>query len=256
MVNALSVRKEVVVVMNRPMRLIGKSETTDMCSEIGLHGGCFLCGLSGDPLRAFDAISLTGIYPRGAKLFAEGQSSRGVFIICSGRAKLSIGSSSGRSLMRVAEQGGVLGLSATLSGSSYDDSAEMLESGQVNFIRRDNFLNFLTCHPEVGLRVARHLSQAYMAVHEQMRALVLSNSAAEKLARLLLSWLEKTSARAERNLHLKLSLTHGEIAQMIGASRETVTRLLGELRDKGVIQLKGSSLLIRNKAALEEMIKS
>jgi CRP/FNR family transcriptional regulator len=156
--------------------------------------------------------------------------------------------------MRIAEQGEILGLSATLSGSPYEDSAEMLESGQVNFIRRDHFLNFLNDRHESSLRVAQHLSHAYMAVHEQMRALVLSDSAAEKLARLLLSWLRKLGSQTEQNIRLKLSLTHGEIAQMIGVSRETVTRLLGELRDKGVIQLKGSNLLIKNKAALEEMV--
>jgi CRP/FNR family transcriptional regulator len=199
-------------------------------------------------------MSLTGFYPRGAKLFVEGQRPEGVFILCGGRAKLSIGSSNGRSLMRIAEQGEILGLSATLSGSHYEDSAEMLESGQVNFIRRDHFLRFLNARPEACLRVAQLLSNAYVAVQEQMRALILSDSAAEKLARLLLSWLKKSGSQSEHSVHLKLSLTHGEIAQMIGVSRETVTRLLGELRDKRIIQLKGSSLLINNKAALEDMV--
>ena len=240
--------------MNRPMRSVGESETAEICSEIGLHKRCFLCDLSGTPLRDFDAISLTGFYPQGAMLFAEGQRPKGVFILCGGRAKLSTGSSNGRSLMRIAEQGEILGLSATLSGSPYENSAEMLESGQVNFIRRDHFLHFVNNWPEASLRVARHLSHAYMDVHEQMRALVLSDSAAEKMARLLLSWLKKTGIHTERGVHLKISLTQGEIAQMIGVSRETVTRLLGELRDKGIIQLKGSNLLIKNKAALEEMV--
>jgi CRP/FNR family transcriptional regulator len=158
--------------------------------------------------------------------------------------------------MRIAEQGEILGLSATLSGSLYEGSAEMLESGHVKFIRRDHFLSFLNNHAEASLLVARHLSQVYMAVHEQMRALFLSDSAAEKLARLLLSWTEKTGGQRERDIHLKLSLTHGEIAQIIGVSRETVTRLLGELRGKGIIRLKGANLLIKNKAALEEMVIS
>jgi CRP/FNR family transcriptional regulator, cyclic AMP receptor protein len=242
--------------MNRSMRLVGKSETAEICSEIGAHNRCLLCDLTGESLRDFDAISLTGFYPRGAKLFTEGQRSRGVFILCSGRAKLSIGSSNGRSLMRVADQGEILGVSAALSGAPYDDTAEMLESGQVNFIRRDHFLRFLNGHPEAGLRLARQLNQAYTAVHQQLRSLALSDSAAEKLARLLLSWIEKIGGQTEQNIHLKLSLTHTEIAQMIGVSRETVTRLLGELRDKGIIQLKGVNLLIRNKAALLGMINS
>jgi CRP/FNR family transcriptional regulator, cyclic AMP receptor protein len=243
-----------VFVMNQAMRSIGKLETTEICSENGSHDKCFLCDFSGTPLRDFDAISLTGFYPQGAKLFAEGQRPKGVFILCSGSAKLSVGSSNGRSLMRIAEQGEILGLSATLSGSPYEDSAEMLESGKVNFIRRDHFLDFLRNHAEASVSVAQHLSHVYAAVHEQMRSLVLSDSAAEKLARLLLSWVKKTGGRTEQNIHLKLSLTHGEIAQMIGVSRETVTRLLGELRDKRIIQLKGSNLLIKSNAALEQMV--
>ncbi len=162
--------------MNRPMRLVGKSETTEFCSGIGLHNGCFFCDMTGGPQHDFDAISMTGIYPRGAKLFVEGQHPKGVFILCSGSAKLSIGSSNGRSLMRIAEQGEILGLSAVLSGYLHEDSAEMLESGQVNFIRRDHFLNFLNNQAEASLRVAQHLSYVYAAVHEQMRALTLSDS--------------------------------------------------------------------------------
>jgi CRP/FNR family transcriptional regulator len=221
-----------------------------------LRDRCHFCDLSEESLRDFDAISLTGFYPRGAKLFIEGQPAKGVFILCSGRAKLSIGSSNGRSLIRIAEQGEVLGLSATLSGSPYEESAEMLEPGKINFIRRDHFIHFLNSQAEASLRTARHLSDVYRAVHEQMRALVLADSAAEKLARLLLSWRQKSGRRKEQAVHLKLSLTHGEIAQMIGVSRETVSRLLGEFRSKGIIQLKGSNLLIKDKAALEEMVNS
>jgi CRP/FNR family transcriptional regulator, cyclic AMP receptor protein len=226
------------------------------CSVVGLHKRCFLCDLSKRSRRDLDAMSHTGLYPRGAKLFAEGQHPQGVFILCSGLAKLIIGSRSGRSLMRIAEQGEILGLSATLSGDPYESSAEMLDAGQVNFIRRDHFLNFLNDQPEAGLRVAQDLSNLYMAVHEQVRALVLSESVAEKLAKLLISWCNKNGRQTERGIHLKLTLTHGEIAQMIGASRETVTRLLGELRNSEIIQLKGSSLIINDKAALEGLVNS
>ncbi len=242
--------------MNRPMRLVDKPETTEICSGVGLHKKCFLCELSKGSLLDFDAIALTSFHPQGAKLFAQGQHPQGVFILCSGRAKLVIDSRSGRSLMRIADQGEILGLSATLAGHPYESSAEMLDAGQVNFIRRDHFLNFLNNQPEVSLRVARHLSNAYIAVHEQMRALVLADSVAEKLAKLLLYWCNKNGRQTEHGIDLKLSLKHGEIAQMIGVSRETVSRLLSEWRNSGIIQLKGSSLCIKDKAALEGFIKS
>jgi CRP/FNR family transcriptional regulator, cyclic AMP receptor protein len=240
--------------MKPPMRLVDKSETTEICSGLELHNRCFLCDLSNGSLPDFSAISLTGFYPRGSRLFAEGQHPHGVFILCSGRAKLLIDSSSGRVLMRIAEQGEILGLSATLSGHPYESSAEMLDGGQVSFIRRDHFLSFLTNQADVSLRVARHLSDLYMAVHEQMRALALSDSVAEKLAKVLLHWCDQNGRQTEGGIHLKLTLRHGEIAQMIGVSRETVSRLLGELRNDGIIQLKGSSLLIKDKAALERLV--
>ena len=238
--------------MNRHMRLVDKSEETS--SDFGLGDRCYLCDPSVSSKCEFDAISLSGLYPKGAKLFVEGQDSKGVFILCSGRAKLLIESSNGRSLMRIAEQFEILGLSAILSGSPYEETAEMLEPGLVNFIRRDHFLTFLNDRSEASLRVAQHLSHVYRAVHEQMRALALSDSVSEKLARLLLSWLRKTGRQTEQGVHLKISLTHGEIAQIVGVSRETVTRLLGEFRSKGLIQIKGSNLFIQDKVALEELI--
>jgi CRP/FNR family transcriptional regulator len=242
--------------MTRGMRLVGKSKTSKICPPVEMHHNCFLCDLSQGALSNLEAISLISFYPRGVGLFAEGQDPHGVFILCSGRAKLLIGSSNGKSLMRIAEPGEILGLSASLSGHPYESTAEMLDAGQINFIRLDHFLNFLSKQPEAGLHVAQHLSNVYVTVHEQMRALTLSDSVAEKLAKLLLYWCNQRGSQTEHGIHLKLSLTHGEISQMIGVSRETVTRLLCEFRNNEVICLKGSSLLIKDKAALEGLVKS
>jgi len=57
-------------------------------------------------------------------------------------------------------------------------------------------------------------------------------------------------------IRLKLALTHEEVAQLIGTTRETVTRTLGELRKKHVLELNGSTLIIRNRAALEQMVEA
>jgi CRP/FNR family transcriptional regulator len=201
-----------------------------------------------------ESIKYSSLYPKGAMLFVEGQSPRGVFVLCTGRVKLSTCSSDGKTLMRIAEPGDVIGLSAAVSGKPYELSAETLNSCQVNFIRRDDFLRFLRTHGEVCLRVSQHLSNDYHTAYEQVRSLALSHSAAEKLARLLLNWCDEDGKPTDQGIRLKLTLTHEEMAQMIGASRETVTRLLGEFRTKQVIHLKGSNLLIRNKGALQAMV--
>ena len=58
------------------------------------------------------------------------------------------------------------------------------------------------------------------------------------------------------SLQVKLTFTHEEIAEMIGTTRETVSRLFSQFKKKQLVQLKGATLIIRNKAALEKMVNS
>lgn len=212
----------------------------------------FFCHFSQDALQALESIKLTNTYPKGAVLFFEGQSPRGVFMLCRGRVKVSICSADGKMLiLRIAEPGEMLGLSAVVSDLLYKATAETLEACQVNFIRKDDFLRFLREHPEACFRVAQHLSQNYHTAYVQIRSLGLSHSALEKLARLLLDWCEGSGTRTEQGIRLKLGLTHEEIAKLIGTSRETVSRLFGELKGRETIHLKGSTLIVRDMAALE-----
>lgn len=82
--------------------------------------------------------------------------------------------------------------------------------------------------------------------------MLLSDSAAEKLARVLLAWLDKThDTRAPGQF--RFTLTHEEMAQMIGTSRETVTRQLAVFRRKRFIQQNGSTMFVRNRMALDSM---
>ena len=219
--------------------------------------GCKFCAerlfrnLPASTLQAFDAIKSLSLYPKGATLFVEGQQPRGVYVLCAGRAKLTTSSPEGKTVIaRLAEPGEVLGLSATISGEPYQLTAETIEPCQADFVRRDDFLRYLREQPEVCLRVIEMLSEILRAAHTQIRSFGKAHSAAERLARLLLCWGERMGDSTQEGIHLKLPLTHQEIAQMIGASRETVSRLLGELRRQQIISLNGSGLLIRDKDAL------
>jgi CRP/FNR family transcriptional regulator, cyclic AMP receptor protein len=72
-----------------------------------------------------------------------------------------------------------------------------------------------------------------------VRSLGLSDSAREKLAKLLLEWGSRSGESMQVETRLKLGFTHEEIAQMIGTSRETVTRLLTDFKKRQIVQLKG-----------------
>jgi len=186
-------------------------------------------------------------------LFVEGQLPRGIFVLCKGSAKLSINSPGGKTMIvKLAEPGEVLGLSATMSGKPYEVTAQTIDPCQVNFIKRDDFLKFLKDDVEVCFKVAEQLGEKYHNACKEVRLLGLSHSAAEKLAMLLLDW-NSRSGDAKPEPRLTLRLTHEEIAQMIGTSRETVTRLFADLKKQQIVQTKGSTLVIRNTEALREI---
>jgi CRP/FNR family transcriptional regulator len=220
-----------------------------------VRGAGFFCELPEDLLKEFEALKYATVFPKGAILFVEGQAPRGVFMICSGRLKLSTCSSDGKALItQIAEAGEVLGLSAVISGKPYEVTAETLAPCHINFIKREDLLEFLAGNGTACLRVAEHLSKNYHHAYEQVRSLGLSHSAGEKLAKLILEWCERSGKQTDRGINIKLTLTHEEIAQLIGSSRETVTRLLGDFKNKQIIYLKGSTLIIRKKDALESMV--
>jgi CRP/FNR family cyclic AMP-dependent transcriptional regulator len=229
-------------------------QITDNCVICKLRHSGFFCELPKNSLEDLDRVKYASAYPQGAVLFVEGQPPRGVYIVCSGRVKLSTTSRDGKTLiLRIAQPGEILGLHATVAGKAYELTAETLQSSQLDFIRRDDFLKFLQNHADACLHAAQHLSQNCQSAYEMIRSLGLSHSVSEKLARLLLEWADDGEA-TEDGVRIKVSLTHEEIAQLIGTSRETVTRVLGEFRDKQLAQLRGSTLWIQNKAGLERLI--
>ncbi|MFZ0286792.1 MAG: Crp/Fnr family transcriptional regulator [Terriglobales bacterium] len=229
-------------------------EIVESCLTCKLRADRIFCDLPATALQNFENIKYTTYYPQGAVLFVEGQTPRGIFVLCKGSVKLSINSPSGRTMIvKLAEPGEVLGLSATISGKPYEVTAETIDPCQVNFVKRDDFLRFLKDDVEACFKVAEQLSEKYHNACKEVRSLGLSHSAAEKLATLLLEWSCKNGEAAKPEPRVKVRLTHEEIAQMIGTSRETVTRLFAEMKKRQIVQSKGSTLVIHNAAALREM---
>lgn len=231
-------------------------EIIENCLACPLLKDRVFCNLSPAGLQHLAQITSASSYPKGATLYLEGQPARGVYILCQGRVKLSTSSKDGKTLIaRIADAGEVLGLPASVTGKPYELTADVIEPTQANFITREDFLNFLRDHGEAALRVAQQLGETYHAAIAEMRSIGLSHSAAEKFARFLVDWCA-SHGDGKGELRAKLTLTHEEIAQMIGASRETVTRLFTDFKKKQLLQIKGSTLIIRDKAKLENLAEN
>jgi CRP/FNR family transcriptional regulator, cyclic AMP receptor protein len=226
-------------------------EPNENCQSCKLRANGFFCQLSPAALKDFYAVKTSATYPAGALLFLEKQEPRGVFVLCAGEVKLSISSSAGKTLiLRIARPGEILGLMAAMSDSPYEVTAETLHPCQVAFIRRDDFLRFVAKHSEVYQGVVRQLNTLYSGACQQLRTVGLSASAPEKLARLLLDW-SAEAKETKQGVPIKLPLTHEEIAEFIGSTRETVTRTFSEFKNRQLVTLQGSTLTISNRPALE-----
>src|SRR5271167_2269915 len=167
--------------------------------------------------NALEQEALTTSYPTGAVLFAEGQAPRGVFIVRKGRVKLSVCGSDGRTLiLRIVEAGCPLGVAAAVSGRQYEATAETQEPCEISFLRQTDLLRLMRLHGELALWVTQHISQDYACTCREIRDLILSNSASERFARLLVGWLDHDT-ESRNPSKMKLASTHEEIGQMIGA---------------------------------------
>jgi CRP/FNR family transcriptional regulator len=212
------------------------------------------CHLSNETIASMEALKFTGFYPKGSLLFVEGEQPRGVFVLCSGRAKLTTSSSEGRTLIvKIANAGEILGASATILGNAYEVSAETIEPAQVNFIKRDDFLRLIRSHVDACMHTAEQLSEKYQAAQRGIRSLGLSQTTSEKLAKLILNWCDD-GEETSQGVRLKVLLTHEEISQMIGTTRETVTRLLSDFRRRKIIDVKGSTYFVAKTAELHDMV--
>ncbi len=234
----------------------------DDCATCTNTNAQFFCGFSPSVLHSLSQVSHKSTLPAGAILFVEGQAPRGIFVVCSGKVNLSTTSREGKILiLKTAQPGEALGLSASISGVGYETTAETATPCQLAFVERKRFLELLDSHSEIGVHTSQYLSQDYQSAYRDIHDLVLTRSSAGKLARLLLSQSSRQEThRHEAHLHENQAetrvhsvMTHEEMAQRIGASRETVTRLLSHLRKKQMIRLDGPNLIIHDRTALEAL---
>jgi CRP/FNR family cyclic AMP-dependent transcriptional regulator len=229
-------------------------EIAEDCATCPMRKDGFFCQMTSETLADFQKIKFTSSYPAGSVLFVEGQVPRGVYMLCKGRIKLTMTSPAGKTVIsRVVEAGELLGLHSAISGDAHEVTAETLQPCQVDFIRRDDFNKLLRDHGDASANAMQQFTNYYRGACHQIRYLGLTPSATEKMASFLLES-AMHGQETPTGIRFNLSLTHEEIAQVVGVTRETVTRALTELRAKMLISTKGPSILIRNKPGLEAMI--
>lgn len=197
---------------------------------------CGFCNLPANVLSDME-ISKREIHSAsGEILYRQGEKCGGLFILCQGRVKLWKMSSQGKTaILQICRPGDLLGASELLTNCAYAATAQVQEESLLAFVPRGKFLGMMARHAVVGLRTSEQLSADCLRAFRDLGLLRIPSSALQKLSRLLLRWIGNGEGGDPQEI--PMTYTHAELAQLIGTSRETVTRLLNKLEDDEVIRV-------------------
>jgi len=215
------------------------------------RAGEFFRGLPDQAMIEFVSLAPLFCCPGSTVLFAEEQQPRSILFLLEGKVKISMNSVEGRRLiLGIVGPGEILGLASAVSNYPWDVTAETQVPCVIGAIPRQSFLDFLMSCPPASQNVARQLSLESRRNCDQLRTVGLAWTAAAKLARLLLEW-SGEGRQTEHGIRFLCPLTHEEIGEHIGVSRETVTRTLHGFRSRKLVEQRGSALFVSNPRGLE-----
>ena len=237
-----------------PMYSNSRAEWNDL-SAPWRRGEFYNC-LSAEAMSEFESLGTLFCCSENAILFAEEQQPCFVLFLLEGRVKLSMNSIGGRRLiLGISRPGDILGLTSAISGLPYEMTAEAQYPCRLKSVLRKSFLDFVLRNSVASQNVARELCLEYRETYTQLRLLGLSSTAPEKLARLLIDWCS-LGQQTEHGIRIQCALTHGEIGEHIGVSRETISRTLNDFKNHGFVEQRGSIMYVSNLRGLEAYVGS
>jgi CRP/FNR family transcriptional regulator, cyclic AMP receptor protein len=208
--------------------------------------------LSAEALRELESIMSIADYDAGDILFLEQETLSRVFVIVSGDVRLSLQDLRGRRLtLRIARPGAILGMHSTLFESPSEWSADALYPSRIASISRSDFLRFAQRHPEVHRLATAELMTILRHACTTLRIVGLSSCIRKRLASQLLEWGERGNKTGDQT-QFCMALTHAQIAEFIGAVRETVSRAMTSFKERGLVEIRGCTLRIPSTTALRK----
>lgn len=224
------------------------------CEGCGVESS--FCSFSSEVRAVFDGLKTTTMLEKGDGAFYDAAPCHSVFIVCSGRMKLVMSSMEGRSLLlRFAGPGQLLGLpEAMLPDTRYQSSAIATQPSVLAVIPRETFQRFIGSYKEACAHLTYTLSEEYRLAQREARFLALGDTSTARLAHLLLEQAAQSGVLMEDGIHIPLQVTHFELAQSIGSTRETITRILGHLHHRGVLERTSDGIIIHAPEELDRLV--
>ena len=181
-------------------------------------------------------------FPKNATVVEEGLPGDYMYVIRQGRAKVTKASEDGREkIMNFLEAGSFFGDMALLGDETRSASVKTLEDSVLLALSRRDFIDLLRQSPDLSLAVIAELANRLRETNEQARSL--SFQGVEERTRNLFERIARVD-ETTAGLRMTPALTHQQIADMVGTSRETVTRAIKQLKTSGWLEQEGKRYVI------------
>jgi len=218
------------------------TQTADFLATIPLFSG-----LPEDELERFAELTRERSYPKGSVILFQDDPGDSLFVLRAGRVKVVLIGEDGREvILGVLEPGAHFGELALIDDQPRSAHVIAMEDAQLLVLRREDFRRRVEANPTVAWALLTELSRRLRRADVKIGGLVLLDVPG-RIARLLLDLADETGSE-----QIEKPLTHQTIAQMIGASRETVSRAMKEFQDAGLIHVERRRISIGDRDALEK----
>jgi CRP-like cAMP-binding protein len=202
--------------------------------------------LPSEDLALLLSNKLEQVYKKGEIIFREGGYPSGIFYITEGKAKkYKVDSDGKEQIIYVADTGELLGYHAILANDRYPDSAAALEESKIAFIPNEDFLATLEQSEVLSKRLLKTLSHEF-AVLANSLTLFAQKSVRERLALQLIVLREKYKVNFQPGMHVEISMSRDDLANLVGTARENVVRILGEFKEASILETKGRKIIVHD----------
>ncbi|MGE5403727.1 MAG: Crp/Fnr family transcriptional regulator [Candidatus Saccharibacteria bacterium] len=211
----------------------------------------FFKGLDPQDLKKVESKSSERIYPKGTTIFVEGQDTDGIYIVTSGLIKIVKLSRDGREkTLAILGEGEILGEMALFEQNSRSAAAETLDQTTVAVISKVDFEMLIDQIPHLGRKVISILGDRLREADQQIKDLLFLNARSRVICNLV-QLAEKHAKLEKGRMKVPLKLTHAELANLIGVSRETATKVITDLQDSGLITIERKQIVVHDLEKLQ-----
>ncbi len=208
-------------------------------------------GLPREQLEALSRITVTVALNKGQIIFSEGDEGKGFYVVLKGRIKIYKLSPDGKEqTLHIFGKGEPFGEVPVFAGKHFPANAEALEKSKVLFFPRDALIKLIEKNPSLALNMLAILARRLREFTVKIEHLSL-----KEVPSRLAAYILYLSDREDGSSQVKLDITKGQLASLLGTIPETLSRIFAKMSKQGLIEVLGPNIKILSRSALEELVE-